>query len=70
MEDEGPRRALAWRMLGWVLAVGLIVGWIALLHAPGTIPWVLIAVATVAAIVLVVSAWSARPRGGANSLKH
>jgi len=65
MEDGVPeRRGVAWRILGWALALGAIVGWVLLLHSPGTLPWVVIAVATVGAVVLVTSLWTARPRGG------
>ena len=52
---------MAWRLLGWVLAVGVLVGWILLFHSPGNI-----ATAGVAAIILVTRLWSARPHGGAD----
>jgi hypothetical protein len=65
MADATPRRATAWGVLGWALAVGLVVGWIALFHAPGTLPWLFIAATGVGAVVLFTGVWSARPRGGA-----
>ncbi len=65
MEDSASEhRRMAWRILGWALALGSIVGWVLLLHSPGTLPWVVIAVATVGVVVLVTSLWSARPRRG------
>lgn len=60
-------RTMAWRVLGWVLAVGLLVGWLILFHSPGTVPWLFIATAGVAAVILVTSIWSAWPHGGADS---
>jgi len=37
---EAPRPpAPLWRVLGWVLAVGIVVGWVVLLHELGTLPW-------------------------------
>jgi putative flippase GtrA len=68
MGGAAPRQpaksSRAWRILGWALAVGLVVEWIVLLQAPGSIPWLFIVIATVAAVVLGTSVWSARPRGG------
>ena len=58
---------MAFRLLGWVLAVGVLVGWVVLFHSPGTVPWLFIATAGVAAVILVTSLCSAWPRGGADT---
>jgi hypothetical protein len=58
---------MAWRALGWALAVGLVVAWVVLLHVPGAVPWLFVAVAAVAAVVVVItSVWDAKrvQRGG------
>jgi hypothetical protein len=67
---EPAKSRMGRRILGWALALGLVVAWIALLQTPGTIPWLFIAVATVAAVVLVTSVWSARPRRRSDTLKR
>ena len=67
---EPDKNHLGWRILGWALALVLVVAWIVLLQTPGTIPWLFIAVATVAAIVLVTSVWSARPRRRSDTMEH
>ena len=76
MGDAVPRgtanatRRIARRVLGGMLAVVLVVGWVVLLHAPGTLPWLFIAVAGVVMVVLVTSIWSAWPHGRGRHLKH
>ena len=55
-------RHLAWHTIRWVLAVGLVAGWVLMLLVPGTLPWLFIAIAGIAGIVLVTSV--ALPDGG------
>lgn len=72
-DDERGRPARSpWvrRILGWALAIALVIGWIVLLRSPGTLPWIFVAVATVAAVVLVTSVWNARPRGETDTVEH
>jgi hypothetical protein len=59
-----PTRPLVWRAVGWALAVGAVIGWVVLLHAPGTLPWLFVATAGVGMFVLTASVWSTWPRGG------
>jgi len=58
---------MAGRILGWALATGLVIGWVVLLRSPGTIPWIFVAAVTMAIVLLVTSAWSARPRRRADA---
>jgi hypothetical protein len=58
---------MAWRAAKWALAVCAITAWVLLLHAPGTLPWLFIVAAGVAAVILVTSVWNAWPHGGADT---
>jgi hypothetical protein len=76
MRDAVPRRPanatrrMARCVLGWILAVVLVIGWVLLLHSPGTLPLLFIVAVGVAVAVLVTSIWSAWPHDRGSHLKH
>jgi len=73
MHDTAPTRLArgrtTGRLVGWALAIELALLWV-VVFAPGALLWLLAAAATVAGLVVVASACSARPRRRTETLER